>query len=134
MNEIKAKVEFYLALALLLLLFVGCLVVLAPFASALLWAIILCYACWPIYERLLKILQGRRTLAALLMAILITLVILLPFLIVGLSLSDDVHNLTVAAHHWLDEGLPPAPAWLQKIPLVGPFLVQQWNAIGTLDA
>lgn len=134
MNDIKLKVEYYLALALILLLFVGCFVVLFPFFSALLWAMVLCYACWPIYERLLKRLGGRRTLAAFLMAILITLVILLPFVVVGFSLSDNVHDLTVAAHRWLDEGLPPPPAWLQKIPLAGASLVDVWNSIGTQNA
>ncbi len=130
MNEIKLKLEYYLALALILLLFVGCIVVLSPFVSALLWAMILCYSCWPIYERLLKILGGRRTLAAFVMAVLITLVILLPFAIVGFSLSDNVRDLNVAAHRWMDEGLPPAPMWLGKTPLAGSFLVEKWNSIG----
>ena len=129
MNEIKLKLEHYLANALILLLFVGCVVVLAPFVSALLWAMVLCYSCWPIYERLLKILKGRRTLAALVMAILITLVILLPFVIVGFSLSDNVRDFSVAAHRWADEGLPPAPAWVGKIPMAGSFIVQKWNSI-----
>lgn len=134
MNGIQLKVEYYLALALLLLLFAGCLVVLFPFLSVLAWAMILCYACWPIYERLLKVLQGRRTLAAFLMAILIALVVLLPFVIVGVSLSDNVRTLTLAAHHWVDEGLPPPPAWLQKIPMAGSSLVELWNSIGTQNA
>ena len=134
MNDIKLKVESYLALALILLLFVGCFIVLLPFFSALLWAMILCYTCWPIYERLLKCLGGRRTLAAFFMALLIMLVVLLPFVVVGFSLSDNVRDLSVAAQHWMAEGLPPAPAWLQKIPLAGSSLVQFWNSIGTQNA
>jgi predicted PurR-regulated permease PerM len=130
MNETKLKLEYYLALALILLLFFGCIVVLFPFFSALLWAMVLCYACWPIYESLLRTLRGRRTVAAFVMAILITLVILLPFAIVGFSLSDNVHDLSVAAHRWMDEGMPPPPAWLGKIPLAGSFLVEKWNSIG----
>ncbi|MGZ4974658.1 MAG: AI-2E family transporter [Limisphaerales bacterium] len=130
MNEIKLKLEHYLANALILLLFIGCIVVLAPFVSALLWAMVLCYSCWPIYERLLKALGGRRTLAAFVMAVMITLVILLPFAIVGFSLSDNVRELSIAAHRWMDEGLPPAPTWLGKIPLAGSFLVEKWNSIG----
>ncbi|MDB6058726.1 MAG: putative inner rane protein [Verrucomicrobiales bacterium] len=134
MNDIKLKVETYLALALILILFIGCVLVLFPFVSALAWAMILCYSCWPIYERLLNALKGRRTLAALVMAVLITLVILLPFVVVGISLSDNVHDLSVAAHRWVDEGLPPAPTWLGKVPMAGSFLVQQWNSLGSLNA
>ena len=46
----------------------------------LLWAVVLCISSWPFYQRLLKLLRGRRTLAALLMALGMILVMLLPFL------------------------------------------------------
>jgi len=44
----------------------GCMYVLWPFLSALLWAMVLCFTTWPLYAHLLRVLGGerRRTLAA----------------------------------------------------------------------
>src|ERR1041384_4001181 len=83
-----ARLEQNLGWIALLLLLAGCLLVLRPFVSALLWAVVLCFSSWPLYQRLLKLLRGRRTWAALLMALAMILVILLPFLVVGVTLAD----------------------------------------------
>ena len=80
-----ARLERNLGWIVLLVLLIGCLLVLRPFASALLWAVVLCFSSWPLYQRLLKLVRGRRTLAALLMALGMILIILLPFLVVGLT-------------------------------------------------
>ena len=65
MNQFTQKIERNLGWAVVLLLFFGCLLVLRPFVSALLWAVVLCISSWPIYRRLLGWLGNRRTLAAL---------------------------------------------------------------------
>src|SRR5437870_2330469 len=101
-----ARLERNLGALVLLLLFVGCLLVLRPFASALLWAVVLCISSWPLYQRLLTFLRGRRNLAALLMALGMILVMLLPFLIVGATLADNVQELTSSARTWIDAGPP----------------------------
>src|SRR5688500_12165626 len=71
-------------------LLVACLAVLFPFLTDVLWAIVLCFSTWPLYSRLLVLLRGRRTLAALLMTLAILLVFVTPFAVIALSLSDDV--------------------------------------------
>ena len=53
-----SRVERIAGLALLSLLAVGSLVVLRPFMSALLWAVILTFSTWPIYAWLLRALGG----------------------------------------------------------------------------
>ena len=57
------------------LILLGCLVVLRPFFSAILWAAILCYATWPACEWLVRHLHGRRPPAALAMTLLLVLLI-----------------------------------------------------------
>jgi predicted PurR-regulated permease PerM len=111
------------------LLLIGCLVVLWPFLSAILWAIVLTFTTWPIYSRLLARLGGRRTLAALVMMIATLLILVGPFVIVGFSIADDVSNLTAAVRHWMDAGLPDPPAWVRRIPLVGSSLASYWSAL-----
>ena len=52
--------EQFLGPGLLGLILLGCLIVLRPFVSAILWAAILCYATWPACEWLVRHLKGRR--------------------------------------------------------------------------
>jgi predicted PurR-regulated permease PerM len=103
----------------LALLLLGCILVMRPFMSALMWAAILAFTLWPIQRRLVTCLKGRRTLAAALMTGAISLVLVLPFLIIGLNLAGDVRALGTAVEKWVDKGPPAAPPWVEKLPLVG---------------
>jgi predicted PurR-regulated permease PerM len=122
-----SNAERILGWAVLLVLLGGCLLVLRPFVSALLWAVILCSASWPLYSRLLHLLHNRHGLAASMMTLTMVLVVLVPFIIVGKSLAENVDELTKAIKNWLAEGPPEAPAWLGSIPLVGAQAVQTWD-------
>jgi predicted PurR-regulated permease PerM len=92
---------------------------------------VLCFSTWPVYRRLLHLLRGRRTLAALLMTLAMILVFLLPFLIIGAAVSDDVRDLRSAGQEWIDTGPPPPPPWLGKVPLVGQRAVEYWQNLTT---
>ncbi len=129
MNELRPKLEQSLGWIILALLLGGCLLVLLPFVSALLWAVVLSSSSWPVYRRLLKLLGGRRTLAALLMALAMICIILLPFVIVGATLADNVKELTAATQRWIDAGPPAPPEWLAKVPGVGQRAVDYWQSL-----
>jgi len=129
-----ARLERNLGWIALLLLLIGCLLVLRPFASALLWAVVLCVSSWPLYQRLLKLLRGRRTWAALLVALGMILVMLLPFFVVGVTLADNVKELTARARTWLDSGPAAPPAWLAKVPAVGQQATERWQSLATDSA
>jgi predicted PurR-regulated permease PerM len=129
MNELRTKLEQNLRGGLLLLLFVGCLLVLWPFATALLWAIILSFTLWPLYGRATKWLGGRRTLAAVLLSLSLVLAIVVPFGLVGLRLGDNVDELKTATRHWLEAGPPAPPSWLAKIPLIGNAATNAWTSL-----
>jgi predicted PurR-regulated permease PerM len=126
MQESK-RLERIISGAALALLVIGCLVVLWPFISALLWAVVLSFASWPIYRRMLAFTAGRRTLAATLMTVLFTLILLLPFVVIGFTLADNVQDLTIAVRGWV-EAPPEAPAWLYKLPL-GSAVAGYWSTI-----
>jgi predicted PurR-regulated permease PerM len=121
------RMERNLGLVALALLLLGCLVVLRPFFSGLLWAVVLCFSTWPLYRRVLDYLGGRRTLAALAMSVGMMLTLLLPFVIIGLTLADSVKELTTATRAWLDEGPPNPPAFLKRVPFVGETVDAQWR-------
>lgn len=115
------------AIAAAMVLIAGCVIVLRPFVSGLLWAMILSYTTWPLFMAVERRLGGRRTLAATCMSILIAIVLLAPFVFLSLSLADDVRRALVAIGTLLRQGVPPPPLWLADLPLVGPALVEWWN-------
>jgi predicted PurR-regulated permease PerM len=92
---------------------------------------VLAISCWPAYGRMLKLTGNRRTLASMLMMLGMILVILLPFAIVGVTLADNVSDLTAAARKWIGSGPPSPPAWVSKIPLVGPRAVEAWLGLAS---
>ncbi|HWN95373.1 MAG TPA: AI-2E family transporter [Methylomirabilota bacterium] len=131
---LRPKLERNLGWIVLAILLVGGLLVLRPFASALLWAAVLCFSSWPLYQRLLNLLRGRRTWAALIMALGMILIILLPFVVIGLSLADNVKDLTAAARKFVEAGPPAPPDWLAKIPAVGEKATEYWRSLATDNA
>jgi len=129
MNEPRSKLESNLGWGVLILLLLGCLVVLRPFVSALLWAVVLCFASWPIYQRLLRWCGHRRSLAAFLMTLAMVLVVLVPFVLVGATLAENVKELTSATRRWIEQGPPAPPAWLAQMPVVGQQATDYWQGL-----
>ena len=129
MNQLRSQLERNLGWILLLALLAGCLLVLRPFVSALLWAVVRCFSSWPVYRRLLGFVRNRRTLAALLMTLAMVLVILLPFVIIGLTLADNVNQLTTAAKDWVQNDSHAPPEWLARVPVVGPRAADTWQSL-----
>jgi predicted PurR-regulated permease PerM len=130
----NSSLEKNLGWIVLLLLLGGCLLVLRPFVYAMLWAVVLCSSSWPLYRRLLRLVGSRHTLAAFLMTVALVLIMLLPFVIVGSSLADNVKDITVAARHWIQEGPPAPPVWLAKVPVVGQKATEQWQNLAADSA
>jgi predicted PurR-regulated permease PerM len=128
-DQSPSSLERNLARAILFLLLFGCLLVLWPFVSALLWASVLSFSLWPLYQRVVKWLKGRATLAAALVSVAMILIIILPFGIVTFKLADNVSELKAATEKWLAAGLPAPPSWLAKVPLVGSSATEHWKAL-----
>ena len=120
MPPLRTKLEQSLGWIALALLLGGCLLVVLPFVSALLWGMVLSVSSWPLYRRLVSLLRGRRTLAPSFMALGMICVILLPFVIVGATLGDNLKELTAATQRWMDAGPPAPPEWLAKVPASAP--------------
>lgn len=119
------------ALAILVALAFGCLLVLRPFLSSLLWAIILSFSTWPIYVRAEKLLGGRSSLAALAMILLAAALLVLPVVIVASSLADNVADLVTAIRRILAEGPPAPPNWIAEVPLIGRGIFERWQRVAS---
>jgi predicted PurR-regulated permease PerM len=129
MKHNPMRQERNIAVVVLMLLLIGCLVVMRPFVSALLWAVVLCFSVWPVYEQLVKWVRHRHPLAAGIMTLAITLILLMPFVIIGLTLADNVQEFVAATRKWLDAGLPGPPEWVEKIPAIGSAAADSWREL-----
>jgi predicted PurR-regulated permease PerM len=124
-----SRIEQGIAFAVLAVLLAGCYLVLQPFLTAVIWAIILCCTTWPTFCRLQRWMRGRVTLTALLLTLAVALVLLAPFIIVGISLAENANLLLEQGKRLIEEGPPDPPAWVAQIPLVGERTRAYWAGI-----
>lgn len=123
----KPSSDRLLATIALALLGMGCLLVLWPFLTSLLWAAILASTTWPLLMRLDAWTGGRRLLAASLMTVLVTVVFLGPVTTVALAMADNIAELARVVMAMIHDGLPDMPEWLSQLPLIGPALTNYWQ-------
>ncbi|MES2116662.1 MAG: AI-2E family transporter [Pseudomonadota bacterium] len=115
----EQRFQPYTRLAAIVLLILGCLIVLRPFLAAILFAAAIAISSWPLYLRLLHRMHQRRTLAAALMTVSLTLVILVPLALVAWSVADNAASYFDQVRAAIDDGTIVPPAWLKQLPLVG---------------
>ncbi|MDB5958734.1 MAG: family transporter [Massilia sp.] len=116
-------------LAAVLLLIIGCVLVLRPFISAILFAGVVVVSSWPLYQRLLRRLNGRRNIGALVMTLFLTLLVIAPLSLVAYNMADDIGRLFDQVRTAIDGEVLRTPPWLVDVPLVGPWLDGYLNNI-----
>jgi predicted PurR-regulated permease PerM len=115
----QQRFQPFTRLAAVILLVIGCLVVLRPFLAAVLFAAAITISSWPLYLRLLARLKQRRTIAALVMSIGLTLLIIVPLTLVTWNIADNASSYYDQIKANLDSGTLDPPLWLKDVPLVG---------------
>lgn len=120
---------------LLGLIAIGCIEVLYPFFSAILWAAILAFTTWPVHVWLRGHLRLGHTGTAALMVTIVAVVVVLPLAVAAPGAADDAKHLNKLLLSTIAAGLPQAPDWLGQVPLVGHTVVGLWNTwAADLDA
>ncbi|WP_270936559.1 AI-2E family transporter [Falsiroseomonas oryzae] len=109
------------------LLGMGCFLVLRPFLSALLWALILAYTTWPAFRVLRERTGMSPGWAALVMVVAEFLLIGLPIAFAAPTSREDIEALRLGAERLITEGVPGAATFLTGLPFVGDWL-GQWFA------
>lgn len=116
-----------LGLLALLLLGYGAFLVLRPFISALLWAVILVFTTWPAF-RLLRERTGLGAgAAALVMVTLEFLLIGLPIVFAAPTSREEIEALRGSTERLITEGIPAVATALMGVPYIGPR-VAEWFA------
>lgn len=129
MMPLGKPLDQVLGIGALLLLAIGCALTLWPFLSALLWAAAICFSTWPVYSWCERSLGGRRGLAAAVMTLLVTLVLVAPFAAIVATLADSMVSLLTTAASVLEQGPPAPPRWVAGLPLVGKSLAFYWESL-----
>jgi len=123
----RQTVEHAIGIGILALIAVGSFLVLRPFLSAVIWAAVLTYSTWPLFERLKKRVGGREGLAAAIMILAVACILVIPIAVLAWSMADQIVRVAGVVRDWFEHGLPPLPAWVGDIPVLGGRLVQRWH-------
>jgi predicted PurR-regulated permease PerM len=120
----------------LMVLFIGALIggafwVLRPFLFAIIWAIMIVVATWPLMRKVEEILWGRRWMAVTAMTIVLLLLLVAPLSAAIGTLVGNADVIVGWAKHAHDFKLPAPPAWLASVPLVGENIVNFWQEVAT---
>jgi predicted PurR-regulated permease PerM len=119
---------------MLAVLFIGALIggsfwILRPFLAAIVWAITIVVATWPTMLAVQARLWGKRSLAVTVMTLVLLLVLILPFLAVIGTIVANVDTIVGWAQSLATGTLPPPPAWLHQLPLIGEQAAQAWEQV-----
>jgi predicted PurR-regulated permease PerM len=103
--------------------------IIRPFLAAILWATTGVIATWPLLLHLQSWLGGKRSFAVALMSTMLLLILVAPFY---LAIATIINNIEVIAN-WSKSiatlTLPPPPAWVHTLPVVGANLAAYWKQL-----
>jgi len=104
--------------------------ILRPFLGALIWAIMIVVATWPLMVGVQRGLGGRRWLAVTVMSVILLLVLVVPLSAAIGTIVSHADDIVGWAKNLREFKLPPPPSWLPDLPLVGPRAVKLWQEVG----
>lgn len=124
--QVRRALEASIHIGLTVLLSVACLLILRPFIPLIVWGVIIAIASYPGYRKLERLLDDRRTLAAILFTVLLLVVLIVP---VALLTGTLVEGIQALAGQLKEGGLsiPPPPARIETWPVVGVPLKNAWS-------
>jgi len=111
---------------IILAILAACVYFFHDFLVPVLAALIIGFASWPVYVRLLASFQGNRTLAASAMIAMIVLFLVLPVVIAGMYAVREVQALLEWSLQTNRDGAA-APEWFATLPLIGDWAIARWN-------
>jgi len=108
-------------------LIVGSFLIVQPFLPAIIWAMTLVIATWPMLLRIQRFLGNRRWLAVFAMTLLLLVVLILPFWLAIATVMSNLDEIAALARAVVSFRVPSPPDWLTHVPLIGARLTQSWQ-------
>lgn len=128
----KSFIEPVLLLLLLLGILYAVFEVLRPFFGILTFALIFAVSFSKPYEHLVKLLRGKRKLAAGIYLVLLLAIVTVPFIYIVSAISDHLTNAMDFVSNVKENGLPSLPQSIQNLPMVGNSITAFWQKL-TVD-
>ncbi len=125
----RGFIEMALALLLLFVLLFDLYTVMSIFFGVFTYAIIFSVSMANLFERLVRLFGNNRKLAAFIFALLLIVIIALPFIYIISALSDYVAQ----AQQWITDaksnGVPSLPDWVTPVPFLGKKIATFWHQL-----
>lgn len=127
------------ALLIILALAAVSLWLIKPFLSAVVWGAIIAISLYPLQRRLSSWLGGRRVIPAILIALLMAGILLVPLVMLLMTLGEQATHLFQGNRSFDQLVLPMPPDWVSGVPLIGHRAFEMWQSAaadvpGTLAA
>jgi predicted PurR-regulated permease PerM len=113
-------------------LLAGSFWVLRPFLPALVWAAMIVVATWPLLLQVQRVLGGHRSLAVAVMIVALLAIIFIP-LAYGVAAAVEQAG-RLADLKITDLRIPPPPAWVGELPMIGARVAAEWQALSANPA
>ncbi len=133
-----AEIKRDLTRTTLAVLFIGGLIAAAflitrPFLPAVVWGTMIVVATWPIMLEVQSRLWNSRGLAVIAMTLGLLLVLLLPLSLAISSIVENADQIAAWTRSLAAFEMPPPPAWLGQLPLVGEAATKAWMHVATME-
>ncbi|HVR67964.1 MAG TPA: AI-2E family transporter YdiK [Verrucomicrobiae bacterium] len=129
MAEVRSDLtRITLAILFLALLIGTSLWILSPFLPAVVWAMTLVIATWPIMRQVQARLWNSRGLAVTVMTLVLLILFVIPFWFAIGTIVEHSSEIVGFAESVTTMQMPPPPAWLADVPLVGDRASQAWQS------
>jgi predicted PurR-regulated permease PerM len=100
--------------------------ILAPFLPAFVWATMIVVSTWPMLRGAEGWFGGRRGPAVVLLTVAMLVIFVLPLVLAVDALASNAGPVADWVRSLPTQELPPPPAWLASLPLVGPGAADAW--------
>ncbi|HEY5771120.1 MAG TPA: AI-2E family transporter [Chitinophagaceae bacterium] len=128
-DQRRSIIETALVLLLLLILLSSLYTVLSIFLGVFTYAIILAVAIHPLFEKLARLLGGKRKLAAFIYALILIAIVALPFVYLINELASLIQGSQAYIADAKANGLQPLPEWIAGLPVVGENISSSWQKL-----
>jgi predicted PurR-regulated permease PerM len=101
--------------------------ILRPFLAAIIWSTMIVVSTWPIMRALQSRLWGKRWLAVTVMTMALLMIFVAPFSAAIGTIVANAGEIVEWANRFSDVKLPPPPAFVEKLPIVGEATAKLWR-------
>lgn len=123
-------VELGLRLAALALLLYVSVILIRPFVTVIIWSTVLAVALYPFYERVSRIVGGRKRLAAVIVTLISLVIVLGPATWLALDLIDSIRRISEQLD-FANLSIPPPPISIKSWPIIGPNIYDTLHLAST---